>query len=341
MCNISPKKTALKPTFQPQATEPCILTGLTPIAIDQPWAGRRRSGLGVGFGQRCANFFDAIYGQVGLYSLSTTNFMSNCKTEFHQDFSRHKRGAFTLIELLVVIAIIGILAAMLLPALAAAKEKSKRIACLANLKQIGLATLAYAVDNQDKVLPAGSQSGIPTYPIQFNVADASVDAWNSVGLSVTQTNGRSVWSCPNRPGFPSYASTVGQWVIGYQYYGGIPTWNPPVGPNVTSASPVKTSTSKPTWMLAADLVGRPDNTSWASIASWGTGWGNLQAHHNNGSALPAGANEVFIDGSARWIANRNRNFTFNHSWSSTRELYFYQDDLGALESSRGSLPYVP
>lgn len=70
------------------------------------------------------------------------------------------RAAFTLIELLVVIAIIGILASMLLPALAKAKDKAKHTQCMNNNKQIGLATLLYLGDNGED-FPFGNRCNGP------------------------------------------------------------------------------------------------------------------------------------------------------------------------------------
>jgi prepilin-type N-terminal cleavage/methylation domain-containing protein len=77
--------------------------------------------------------------------------------EMAGDTFKPRRGeAFTLVELLIVIAIIAILAALLLPALARAKELSRRSACSQNLRQLSLAVALYATDNTD-VLPLPQQ----------------------------------------------------------------------------------------------------------------------------------------------------------------------------------------
>jgi prepilin-type N-terminal cleavage/methylation domain-containing protein len=79
---------------------------------------------------------------------------------------------FTLIELLVVIAIIALLAALLLPGLAAAKERARRMACVSNLRQIGLAVRAYADDSGGRI-PYGPAAPPFTSPASFYPSSGS------------------------------------------------------------------------------------------------------------------------------------------------------------------------
>lgn len=169
--------------------------------------------------------------------------------------SPRPRSAFTLIELLVVIAIIAILAAILFPVFAQAKEAAKKTGCISNLRQNGLAVLMYLNDSDDTFPQSIYSTSTPTGVVQpgatvFSVFDAVIPYTKNIDIFTCPSAKDAIrWSNP--AGTSQAGTALG--ALGLQPAGNIRNASyafnfalfedPAVPPTLGTADPVRTSSS--------------------------------------------------------------------------------------------------
>jgi prepilin-type N-terminal cleavage/methylation domain-containing protein len=222
-----------------------------------------------------------------------------------------KKG-FTLIELLVVIAIIAILAAILFPVFAKAREKARQTSCLSNLKQIGLAFQGYIQDYDEK------------FPMQlvgqgYGTGAYKLAAAGEPGSIFTVSDGGS-GSMPNCGFYMSWMDLIYPYVKNTQLFrcpSGVGGVTPSYGYNRALASnggtaggiALGTVTTPAQCNLALDY---PTIYNYANIGDYSqaTWLASSTMHpHNNGQ------NAVLVDGHAKWYSPNDVQFTTPAGWT--------------------------
>ncbi|MBC8137659.1 MAG: DUF1559 domain-containing protein [Fibrella sp.] len=175
------------------------------------------------------------------------------------DNSKKRTNGFTLIELLVVIAIIAILAAILFPVFAQAREKARQTSCLSNQKQIGLGMLQYLQDFDETFPRAWYISNGPSNATRYKWID---------GLA-TYVKSEAIFTCPsddaNKPYKFQNGTNYGSYAMNATYWAGTDGVAPPYEQPLT-ALPVPSQTI---WVLETANTGLNNNfeIEWANSAS--------------------------------------------------------------------------